>query len=71
MTLSKTISFDNSYAVQMEGFYVPWEGAKVPAPQIVHFNDELALELGLNVEELNSKDGAEFFQRFRANTFFA
>lgn len=61
MTLSKTISFDNSYAVQMEGFYVPWEGAKVPAPQIVHFNDELALELGLNVEELNSKDGAEFF----------
>ena len=61
MPLSQTISFDNSYAVQMEGFYVAWEGAKVPAPEIIQFNGDLAKELGLNSEELNSKEGAEFF----------
>lgn len=61
MPISQTISFDNSYAEQMEGFYVAWEGAKVPTPEIIQFNDELAKELGLAVAELNSKEGAEFF----------
>ena len=61
MPFSQTIPFDNSYADQMEGFYVAWEGAKVPAPEIIQFNDELAKDLGLNGEELNSKEGAEFF----------
>lgn len=61
MPLSQTIPFDNSYAEQMEGFYVAWEGAKVPAPEIIQLNDALAKELGLDGEELNSKEGAEFF----------
>ena len=61
MPLSQTIPFDNSYAEQMEGFYVAWEGAKVPAPEIIQFNEALAKELGLGVEELNSQEGADFF----------
>lgn len=61
MSLLKTIPFDNSYAIQMEGFYAPMEGAKVPAPEIIEFNTELATELGLDVEDLNSKEGAEVF----------
>lgn len=61
MSLSQIIPFDNSYAVQMEGFYVPWEAAKVPAPEIIQFNDELAKELGLNAADLNSKEGAQLF----------
>ena len=38
--------FDNSYARDLPGFYVAWEGAKVPTPQLVVFNRELAKELG-------------------------
>ncbi len=60
MPIQQVIPFDNSYAIQMESFYVPWEGAKVPSPAIVKFNTSLAHELGLGEKELNSKDGAEF-----------
>lgn len=61
MPISQTIPFDNSYANQMEGFYVAWEGAKVPNPEIIQFNAKLAKELGLDAKDLNSKEGAEFF----------
>lgn len=61
MPLKQTIPFDNSYALQMEGFYVPWEGVKVPQPEIIIFNDDLAIELGLDVEDLYCKEGAAFF----------
>jgi len=55
------MAFDNSYAEKLEGFYVPWEGAKVPKPEIIQFNDELALSLGLNPKEWNSEKGAQIF----------
>lgn len=61
MAFENVIHFDNSYAIQMGGFFVPWEGAKVPSPKIIHFNEELAKELGLNEKDLNSQLGAEFF----------
>ena len=61
MSLSKNIPFDNSYAIQMEGFYVPLEGAKVPTPEIIQFNNDLAKELCLDVQDLNSNEGAELF----------
>ena len=61
MPFKNTIPFDNSYAVQMEGFYVPWEGAKAPSPSIIQFNDELAKELDLSPDDLNSEQGAAFF----------
>ena len=54
------IRFDNSFAREMEGFYVPWQGATVPAPHVVRFNDALAEELGLDAGVLNSETGAHY-----------
>ncbi|MCB0123227.1 MAG: YdiU family protein, partial [Caldilineaceae bacterium] len=56
MTLQ--FNFDNSYARELEGFYVPWEGAKVPDPAIVKLNEPLAEELQLIPAELKSTEGA-------------
>ncbi|MGH1578840.1 protein adenylyltransferase SelO [Planktotalea sp.] len=53
--------FDNTYARELEGFYVPWQGAKAPAPTIVQFNDELADDLGLDSDALKTADGAAIF----------
>ena len=54
-------NFDNSYAHQLEGFYVYWTGEKAPTPEIVLFNDNLAEELGLDSKALNSDKGAAIF----------
>jgi uncharacterized protein YdiU (UPF0061 family) len=54
-------NFDNTYARELEGFYVPWQGAVAPAPMIVQFNDDLAHDLGLDTEALNSAEGAAVF----------
>ncbi|MEM5472615.1 YdiU family protein [Hoeflea sp. AS60] len=53
--------FDNSYARELEGFYVPWKGAEVPAPRIIRFNRSLVLELGLDPEVLDTDAGAAIF----------
>lgn len=53
--------FDNSYARDLPGFYVAWEGAKVPAPKLVLFNRKLAEELGLDGAALETPDGAAIF----------
>jgi uncharacterized protein YdiU (UPF0061 family) len=45
---SQQFNFDNSYARDLEGFYVPWKGAEVPAPKMVRFNRALAEELRLD-----------------------
>ncbi len=52
------IVFDNSYARDLEGFYVPWSGAAVPAPSVLRLNGELAEELGLDAEALSGPGGA-------------
>ncbi|WP_417524299.1 protein adenylyltransferase SelO [Marinovum sp.] len=51
-------TFDNSYARELDGFYVPWEGDKVPEPRILLLNAELAQELNLDVDALDSDEGA-------------
>lgn len=56
MTLQ--FNFDNSYARELDGFYVPWEGAKVPAPTIIRVNDALAQELQIDPAALRSGEGA-------------
>lgn len=53
--------FDNSYARDLPGFYVAWEGAKVPAPELVLFNRDLATDLGLDADLLETPEGAEIF----------
>ncbi|MBU4530269.1 MAG: YdiU family protein [Hoeflea sp.] len=54
-------AFDNTYARELEGFYVPWKGAEVPAPLMIRFNRDLAVELGLDTNALDSDAGAAIF----------
>jgi uncharacterized protein YdiU (UPF0061 family) len=49
--------FDNSYGRNLEGFYVPWNAAVVPAPELLILNQQLAEELGLDADALGSKAG--------------
>lgn len=53
--------FDNTYARELPGFYVAWEGAKVPSPSLVVFNEDLSEELGLNASALRTAEGAAVF----------
>ena len=52
-----TFVFDNSYAAELEGFYVPWQGERAPDPRIVHLNRDLAVELLLDPDALASEGG--------------
>ena len=55
---TSSFGFENTYAVELEGFYVPWQGAVVPEPRIVHLNRALAQELQLDEATLASDVGA-------------
>ncbi len=59
MTIAETdvFEFDNSFARDLEGFYVEWKAASAPEPHLVAFNDELATELGLDASYLSSPEG--------------
>jgi serine/tyrosine/threonine adenylyltransferase len=54
-------AFDNTYARELEGFYVPWAAAQVARPRLVKLNHELTQELGLDVGILDSEEGARIF----------
>lgn len=51
-------NFDNSYARELAGFYIPWQGTEVPSPAIVRVNEALAHELQLDPRALHSAEGA-------------
>lgn len=53
--------FDNSYARELEGFYVPWKATQVARPSLVKFNRGLAQELWLDTDALDSEVGARIF----------
>ena len=59
-------TFDNSYARELDGFYVPWEGDKVPEPRIALLNAELAEALNLDADALDSDEGAAILAGARA-----
>ena len=54
-------AFDNTYARELEGFYVTWKAAHVARPTLVKLNRELAGELGLDAGALDSEEGARIF----------
>jgi uncharacterized protein YdiU (UPF0061 family) len=54
-------AFDNTYARELEGFYVSWKAAQVARPRLVKFNRELAEELALDADALDSESGARIF----------
>ncbi|HZX30299.1 MAG TPA: YdiU family protein [Rhodocyclaceae bacterium] len=53
--------FDNSYARDLPGFYVPWEPAPVPKPHLLFLNAELAEELRLGLDSLDDAALAAVF----------
>ena len=53
--------FDNSFARELPGLYVPWQPAAVPAPRLLYLNHALAAELGLDVALLAGPAGAATF----------
>jgi len=53
--------FDNSFARELQGFYVPWRPAAVPAPRLLYLNQSLAEELALDVASLEGPTGAATF----------
>ena len=54
-------AFDNTFARELEGLYVPWKAAQVVQPSLVKLNRELAVELGLDADALDSAEGAKLF----------
>jgi len=52
-------AFDNSFVRELEGLYVPWQGAAVPAPRLLALNEELALELGVDSEALRADSAVD------------
>ena len=55
------ITFEHSYARDVEGGSVPWRPEAAPAPKSLFFNAALARELGLDVESLGGERGAALF----------
>lgn len=54
-------AFDNTYARELEGLYVTCDAAQVSQPRLVKLNRELAEELGLDADALDSEEGARIF----------
>jgi uncharacterized protein YdiU (UPF0061 family) len=54
-------AFDNTYARELEGFYVTWKAAQVAQPKLIKLNRKLAEELGLDAGALDSEEGAQIF----------
>jgi len=52
-------ALDNSFVRELEGLYVPWQGAPVAEPRLLALNDELAAELGLDPEALQADGGVD------------
>src|SRR5437762_11948547 len=53
--------FDNSFARELQGFYVPQQPAVVRAPRLLFLNDSLAAELGLDLDSLDVDARAAIF----------
>jgi uncharacterized protein YdiU (UPF0061 family) len=61
MTALPAFRFDNSYARELEGFYVSWQPDRAPAPRMLFLNEALAGELGLDAAALSGPQGAALF----------
>src|SRR4051794_29511889 len=50
-------AFDDSFVRELEGLYVPWQGAPAPEPRLLALNEELAAELGVDAAALRADAG--------------
>src|SRR5512138_3249780 len=53
--------FDNSFARELEGFFVALPPTAVRAPALLFFNEPLAAELGLELDALDASARAAIF----------
>ena len=61
MNAAAAFRFDNSFARELQGFYVARQPAVVPAPRLLFFNDSLAEALGLDFTSLDTAARAAIF----------
>ena len=61
MAAGAAFRFDNSFARELRGFYVPQQPAVVRAPRLLFLNDSLAAELGLDLNSLDASARAALF----------
>ena len=52
-------AFEHTFVRDLEGLYVPWQGAPVEHPTLLTLNEELAVELGADPEALRSPHGVD------------
>ena len=52
-------AFDDSFVRELEGLYIPWQGAPVREPRLLALNEDLAAELGADPEALRAGDGVD------------
>jgi serine/tyrosine/threonine adenylyltransferase len=50
-------ALDSSFVRELEGLYVPWQGASVAEPRLLALNEELAAELGVEADALRADGG--------------
>jgi serine/tyrosine/threonine adenylyltransferase len=55
------INFNNTYATLPEHFYAQSTPEKVPAPKLIHFNNDLAKELQIQTGPTKAEELAEYF----------
>jgi uncharacterized protein YdiU (UPF0061 family) len=54
---TRVFEFDHSFASELEGLFVDWQPATVPAPTLLALNDELVTEMGGDPALLRSDEG--------------
>ena len=59
--MTTPIQFDNTYARELEGTYVPWQPVKVPSPRLLRVNTDLGLRLNLPEDILSGPMGSAIF----------
>ena len=50
-------NLENTFADEVAGLTVPWQGAHAPDPTLLVLNESLAAELQLDIDELRADDG--------------
>lgn len=58
---TRAFSFDNTYARDLDGLYVPWKAAEVAEPRLIKLNHALAEELGLDAKAFDMPEAALIF----------
>ncbi len=60
-TATALLPFDNTYARDLPGAFLPWKPAQAPAPRLLYLNKPLAAELGLDTDALSDEEAAALF----------